>query len=170
MKPCKFRALALLVTASTLLGIGSAYAAVQTVTSTIKFFSDLSFTFVASPNLGYGKAGTAGTYILSTAGVVTGTGVSEGGVPAAGNYLIKGSGTQAINLTSGNPVVSGDSTPSAFTCKYGAAASGTCTQAGLAGPGAAGTTLLIGLTVTAAGASVDGQTDTPKFDLTVVYQ
>jgi hypothetical protein len=166
----KFRSMALLA-AATVFGLGSAYAAVQTVTATIKFFSDITITQNAAPNFGYVKAGKAATYILSTAGAVRGTGIRESGTPAAGSYTISGSGSQTINISSGNFVASGDSTPSAPTCKYGGASPATCTQAGLAAPtGIWGTTLLVGLTVTTAGAATDGQTDTPAFDLTIVYQ
>lgn len=171
MKPCKFRALALLVTASTLLGMGGAYAATQTVTATIKFFSDITITPVTAPNLGYVKALTAATCVLSTAGIVTGC-TSEGGTPAAGSYTIKGSGTALINLSASGYTVSGASTPSLATCKYNgvAVAGADCTGTGLTAPGAGGLPLLIGLTVATTALGADGQTDTPSFTLNVVYQ
>ena len=162
----------LLIAAMIVLGAGAAWAATTTVTATLKFLTDLTVTTNNGPNFGYVKAATVGTYVLSTAGVLTpsGGGVSEGGVPAAGSYTIKGSGTQLINISDGNYVAVGASTPTAGTCKYGGAASGTCNQAGLAAPGAGGTTLLVGLTVTTSAAGADNQTDTPHFDLTIVYQ
>ena len=173
MKFSKFRTVALLACATTLMGAGSAFALTQTVTASIKFLSDLTVTPVASPNFGYVKAGQAGVYALNTAGTLTpsGGGVVEGGTPVVGNYLIKGSASQLINITDGNYVANGASTPSAGRGKYGAGAEVACTgMNGLAAPGAAGTTLLVGLTITTTAAGVDNQTDTPHFDLTIVYQ
>ena len=174
MKPCKSRTLALLVTASALLGLGTAYALpTLTVTSDIKYFSDISFTTALTPDFGYAKAATAGVYALDTAGVLTpsGGGVIEGGTPHAGSYHIIGSGTQGITISAGNPQLNGGhSTPSAFKCKYGVAAETSC-GISVAAPGASpGTALLVGLTVTATAATLDGDHDTPSFDLTVVYQ
>ena len=169
----KFRTMVLVAGASTLFGIGGAYAAVQTVTASIKFLADLSWTQVATPNFGYVKALQAGTYALDTAGVVTpsGGGVLMGGTPVAGNYTIKGSGTQLINVTDSNYVANGASTPSLGRCKYGLGAEVSCTAMnGLAAPTGAGTAMLVGLTVVTTALGADNQLDSPHFDLTVVYQ
>jgi hypothetical protein len=170
VKPGRPRNLVLLIVAMIVLGAGTAWA-VTTVTSTIKFVTDLSVATVASPNLGYVKAGVTGTYALDTTGAVTagGTGVKEGGVPAAGHYTITGSASQAININDGNYVVSGASTPSLARCRYGAGAETSCTNLNVAAPGG-GTALFVGLTVTTSAAGADNQTDSPKFDLTIVYQ
>jgi len=172
MKTQKLRSMVLLAGAVTLFGIGAAHAAVQTVTSSIKFLADIAVSMNITPNFGSVKAGQAGTYVLSTAGTVTasGGGVKEGGSPAAGSYTITGSSSQAINITDGNYVANGASTPSAAKCKYGAGSEVSCTNLNVAAPGAGGTILLVGLTVTTTALGADNQTDHPAFDLTVVYQ
>jgi hypothetical protein len=175
VKPGRPRNLVLLIAAMIVLGAGTAWA-VTTVTAKLTFVTDLTVTTNNGPVFGYVKAATIGTYVLSTGGVVTpsGGGVLEGGTgvnaPAAGSYTIKGSGSQLINISDGNYQANGSSTPSAGTCKYGGAASGSCNQAGLAAPTAVGTTLLVGLQVNTSAGGVDGTTDSPHFDLTVVYQ
>lgn len=172
MKVAELGKIALVAAAFTLFGVGAVYAATTTVTATIKFVSDLTITLVTAPNFGYVQAATAGTYALDTAGVVTpsGGGVLEGGTVAAGNYLIKGSASQAITINTNGYTASGASTPSAARCKYGAGAEVACTGVAGAAPGAAGTTLLVGLTVTTTNAGADGATNTPSFTLSVVYQ
>jgi hypothetical protein len=158
--------------AAALFGISGAYASTQVVTATIKFLTHLAITTVTSPNFGYVEAATAGTYTLNTAGLVTasGVGLKEGGVEAAGHYLIKGSTSQAINISTSGYTVSGASTPSAATCKYGAGVETAC-DGGIAGaaPTAGGTSVLIGLKIVTTG-GVDGTTDTPSFTMAVVYQ
>ena len=169
-KTQKFRTLALVAGVSTLYGLCGAYAAVLPVTSTIKFMSDITFVSTSGPNFGYVKAATVATCVLSTAGVVTGC-TSEGGTPAAGVYTIKGSGTGLINISANGYTLNGTSTPSLATCSYNSVAVGgaNCTGTGLAAPGAAGLPLLVGLTVATTG-GVDGTTDSPTFNLNVVYQ
>ena len=78
-----FRSVALMSCAAVMFGIGGAYAATTTVTASIKFLTDLTITQVNAPNFGNVKALTAATYVLSTAGGVTG-GTTEGGTPQAG--------------------------------------------------------------------------------------
>jgi len=172
MQTKKILMTSVIVVTAALAGVGGAYAATQTVTATIKFLTDLTIAQVTAPNFGYVKAAQVGTYVLDTTGAITpsGGGVVEGGVPAAGNYLIKGSGSQIINISTGGYTVSGASTPSAATCKYGAGAAAACTLVGQAAPTAGGTTLLMGLQIATTAAAIDGQTDTPSLTLTVVYQ
>jgi hypothetical protein len=172
MKMHQLRSMALVSSAAILFGVGAANAAVQTVTSTIKFVTDIAISMNATPNFGAVKALQAGTYVLNTAGTVTasGGGVKEGGTPAAGSYTITGSGSQAITITSGNYANSGASTPSAATCKYGTGSEVACTNVSAAAPTTGGTVLLVGLTVTTNASGADSQIDHPAFDLTVVYQ
>jgi hypothetical protein len=172
MKPSKLRTMALLVSASTLLGIGAAYADVVSVQSSIRFLTHLAFGTISAPNFGDVQAATAGTYVLDTSGGVTATGlgVKEGGTPAAGSYTITGSTHQAFNISAGNYSPNGGtSTPSLATCKYNgvAVAGADCTGTGLTA--GAALPLLVGLTVVTTGAA-DNVTETPKFDLTIVYQ
>jgi hypothetical protein len=173
MKPNKLRTIALLVTASVLLGAGTAYAATQTVTSSIKYLTDLSFATVLSPNFGEVKQGVVGsTYTLSTAGAVTpgSGGAIEGGTANAGDYTIIGSTGSVINITAGSYTKVGGSTPSAAVCKYnGGADVPGCSIVGAAAPGA-GADLKVGLTITSDGLTLDGITDSPTFVLTVLYQ
>ena len=55
-KTHKFRTMALVAGVSSYSASSGAYAAVQTVTASIKFLTDLSFTMVALLNFGYVKA------------------------------------------------------------------------------------------------------------------
>lgn len=172
MRAAELVKVALVASVFTVFGVGAVYAATTTVTATIKFLTDLTITPVTQPNFGYVQAATAGTYTLSaTTGLVTasGVGLTEGGSPAAGNFLIKGSGNQAITVKTSAYVVNGTSTPSNATCKYGAGVETAC-DAGIsvAAPGTSGTTLLLGLKVVTTGAA-DNQTETPSFTLAVTY-
>jgi hypothetical protein len=170
MKPGKFRTVALLATASALLGVAGVASAATVVTASVIFLTDLTVTTNSSPNFGYVKAATAATYVLSTAGAVTG-GTSEGGSPAAGSYTIAGSASQKINISaSGYSANGGTSTPSLATCKYNgvAVAGADCTGAAPTAP-AGGLPLLVGLSITTTGGA-DGTTDHPTFNLNVVYQ
>jgi hypothetical protein len=172
MKPGRPRNLVLLIAAMIVLGAGTAWA-VTTVTATVKFVTDLSVATVTSPSFGYVQAATAGTYTLDTGGIVTASGVGklEGGAPAAGNFTITGSASQPINISaSGYSAAGGTSTPSLATCKYNGVvvAGADCTGVGLTAPGA-GKTLLVGLKIVTTGGA-DGSTDSPTFNLTIVYQ
>jgi hypothetical protein len=154
-----------------LFGAGDiARAANQTVTSTIKFFSDIVITQVTPPNFGYVRAATVATCVLDpVTSAVTGC-ASEGGTPTAGSYTIAGSSTQLINISAGGYTAQGASTPSAASCAYnGGAAVPGCSISGAAAPGA-GKNLKVGLSVATTAAATDGTTNTPSFTLTVVYQ
>lgn len=172
MRAAEIGKITLVAAAFTLFGVGAAYAATTSVTATIKFVSNLTITQNTAPNFGYVQTATAGVYTLNTSGTVTpsGGGVTQGGSPAAGNYTIAGSASQAITISTSGYTASGASTPSAATCKYGAGSEVACTSVAGAAPGAGGTTLLVGLTVTTTNAGTDGTTNTPSFSLTVVYQ
>ena len=178
MKPCKFRALALLVTASALLGAGGAYAATTVVTASIKFLSDVTISALSpQPSFGNVKALTVGTYVLSTAGTVTpsGGGVLEGGSPHAGSTTITASAGNAINIFASGYTngVTDATVPSAATCNYNGAGEVPCGTAGtpmaIAAP-VASATMLVGLTVLTTVTATSGTTDNPSFTLNVVYQ
>ena len=152
----------------------AAYAANTTVTSSIKFLSDLTIGTTNGPNFGDVKAATVGTYVLSTAGIVTasGGGIIEGRTPQAGNYTITVSKGGLINIFANNYLAAGgSSTPKLATCTYkGVAVAGPdCTGTGLAPPGAS-SALVVGLTVTTTAGGLDGVTDHPTFTMNVVYQ
>ena len=143
----------------------------QSVTADISFDTPLSLTPVASIQFGTVKALQAGTYVIDTTGAVTasGGGLWLYGTPAAGNLTVAGSATQTITISTGSYVANGGVTPSAATCKYGAAVAAAC-DAGLsvAAPGAS-TTLLLGVQVVSDNTPTAGTTSTPSFTVTAVY-
>lgn len=151
-----------------------AYAAVQQVTGTIAFDNAITITKNSDINFGIVLANTADSYTITTAGVVSAAGGAThliGGTTAAGNLTIKGSATQTISIQTGGYTAASGVTPSAATCSYGGAAAVACdtAQTGLAAPTAAGTTLLLGLTVAADGTQAAGSTAAPTFNVTVIY-
>lgn len=172
----KIRTIALLSSASILIGIGSAYAATQTVTAHIKFVTDITVTENKYPDFGDVVAGVADTYTLSTAGAVTaaGSGKWEGGTSQAGNYTITASAGTPMEMYVGTYTAGTNGTTAANAiCNYNAAGDAACGTSGspdlIASP-VASATLLIGLDATTLATSTDGQTDNPSFDLHVVYQ
>jgi hypothetical protein len=173
MRNNNLRLAALTFALAGLAGIGSALAANQsdtkTVTATIKFDTPLTLTKVADIDFGTVST-TDDAWTISTAGVVshTGAGVQLYGTTARGNYTVSGSTTQAINITTANLVAGAHTTLSALKGDYGGAGSAAFPINGALHPGAS-TTIFLGATVTTSGA-VSGTTETPTFDLTVIYQ
>lgn len=173
----KIRTIALLAGASTLIGMGSAYAAMQAVTAHIKFVTDITVAETQFPDFGLVKAGVAGaSYVLSTAGGITpgGGGVAEGGVPKAGAYTVTASAGTPMELYADTYTAGTNGTvPTAATCDYNAGGSAACGTVGspqlIAAP-IASATLLVGLTDTDAAGLADGVSDNPSFDLHVLYQ
>lgn len=149
-----------------------AQAATQSVTANVTFDAALTLTKVSDINFGIVKASTAGTYVISTAGVVTpsGGGVVVGGTPAAGNITIAGSTTQTVAISTGSYVANAGVTPSAATCAYNGGASTACDTPLTAqtAPGA-GKTLKLGVTAVSNGTSAAGTTAAPTFTVTVIY-
>lgn len=154
----------------------SAFAVTQSVTANITFEAALTLTKNADINIGAVTALQANTYTIDTAGAISvtgaGTGVSIGGTISAGDITIIGSTTQTISITDGNYSAAAggvSAVTSSATCKYGAAAAVDCTGlAAQAAPGA-GTTLLIGVAVSADGTQAAGSTAAPTFDIIVNY-
>jgi hypothetical protein len=163
--------LALAVAITGLMTAGSAYAATQSVTADIAFDTPLTLTPVANIQFGTVKAAQVGTYVISTAGAVTPSagGVWLYGTPSAGQLTVAGSTTQTITISTGSYVAQGGITPSAATCKYGAASAAAC-DGGLsvAAPGS-GTTLLLGVQAVSDVTPAAGATATPSFTVTAVY-
>ena len=151
----------------------NASAATQVVSSTVNFISPVSITLNTSPNFGNVGYSTTATYILSTAGVVTGSGVGSamysGITPTAGSLKIAGSTTQGITISTGTYTVSNGVTPSAATCQYNGGAIVTTCDAGFNGsaPGL-NSTLLVGLTIATSNTTVAGAA-TPGLTVTVSY-
>jgi hypothetical protein len=175
MKARKSARVALLSAASLLLGATTVYAATATVTSSIRFLTHITITENQAPNFGNVASLTAGTYVLNTADVVTpsGGGIVEGGITKSGDYTVVASTNQGINIYAGGYTASGASTPSAATCKYDTGSAVSCGTSGsplqISSP-LASATLKVGLTVTTTNAGADNQTDSPSFNLNVVYQ
>ncbi len=151
---------------------GGAYAATQSVTANMTFDTALTLTKNADIQFGLLKASTAGTYVISTAGVVTpsGGGVVIGGTPAFGQITITGSTTQTVTISTGSYTAAGGVTLSAATCNYNGAAIANCDTGGtgLAAPGA-GKVLKLGVTAAADGTQAAGATPAPTFVVTVIY-
>ena len=128
-----------------------------TVSANAVFITPLAATVNNNASFGYLKAATGGTYVLSTADVVTASagGVTIGGTPLAASLSITGSGTQLIDvIVTFGAAVSGV-TPSLPRCLYGAGSETACDVAmtGLGAPTSGGTTLLIGMKIVADGVS-----------------
>ncbi len=143
----------------------------QSVTANIAFDTPLSITPVADIEFGTVKALQTGTYVINAAGTVTpsGGGVWLYGTPAAGNVTIIGSTTQGITISTGSYVANNGVTPSAATCKYGAAGAAACDGGqSVVAPGA-GTTVLLGVQVDSDNTPTAGETATPSFTLTAIY-
>ena len=168
MNKILFQALAMIVTVAF-----NASAATQVLSSSVNFITPLSLSVNNAPNFGNVGYSTTATYILSTAGVVTGSGVGSamysGSTPAAGSLKITGSTTQGVTISTGTYTISNGVTPSAATCKYNGGAVVTACDAGFTGtaPGA-NTTLLIGLTIATSSTTVAGSA-TPGLTVTVNY-
>ena len=175
MKPNKLRTIALLVTASTLLGVGTANAVTQSVSANVKFFTAITIDTLVNINFGNVIAGVGGTYAIGTASnTVTPSagGVLEGGVPVVGSIKIHGSAAQTINISAGLEVANNgvSITAASEVCKYGAGADNlSCTMNGAAAPTAAGTVLKLGATIVADGTQADNTTAAPSFTVTVLY-
>jgi len=152
----------------------NAMAVTQSVTANIAFENAVTLTKNFDINFGFVTALSASTYKIDTAGAVTttaGTGVWLGGTKVVGNILIQGSATQTIDIIANNYAANNLVTPSLARCKYGAAAEASCNTAmvGLAAPGGAGTTLLIGISAAADGSQAAGTAAAPTFDIVVTY-
>jgi hypothetical protein len=151
---------------------GAAYAATQSVTANATFDAVLSLTKNADINFGLLKAGTGGTYIINTAGVITPSagGVVVGGTPAFGQITVTGSTTQTVAISTGSYVADAGVTPSLATCNYNNADIANCDTGGtsLAAPGA-GKVLKLGVKIVADGTQTAGSTAAPTFVVTVIY-
>jgi hypothetical protein len=147
-----------------------AWSATQSVTANIRFDTPLTLNKTADIDFGSVQAGVADTYTISPTGATShsGSGAYLFGSPHAASITVSGSSTQTLNISAGSYTASTHVTPSNATCKYGAAAAGSCTIPAAAAPGA-GTTLLVGVDAAATAATTAGTTEAPTFTLTIVY-
>lgn len=168
-----FRTVMLALSTATIVGAGAAFAATSTFTTTAKFASPLTLTQVKAPNFGVLKADTMATYVLSTAGAVTTSGLGSvvSSVGAQNGQLsIAGSSTQTIDISAGNYIDDQGVHPSNAVCAYnGGAPVANCAISGGAAPSSGGKNLLVGLTIDTDGTQADASTASPSFDVTVVY-
>lgn len=152
---------------------GIAYAATQSVTANATFDSALTLTKNADINFGLLKSGTAGTYVMSTAGVITpsGGGVVVGGTPVVGQITITGSATQTVAISTGTYTPNNGVTPSAATCEYNGTPIANCDTGGtgLAAPSGVGKALKLGVQIAVDGSQAANSTAAPTFVVTVVY-
>lgn len=160
---------AAVVATAVIVSSGVALAATQNFLANVKFATPLTLTKVKDLNFGIVKANAAGSYVLSTAGIVTasGGGAVVGGVQQAGQLTVTGSSTQTLNISTDGLTPDNGVTPSAPTCKYDASVEAPCNLTNQVAPGA-GKTLLLGLTI-AAPALPDNATAAPSFNVNVVY-
>ena len=161
---------ALSVAAIALVIVPDAWSATQSVTANIRFDTPLSLNKTADIDFASVQAGVADTYTISPTGVTShsGAGAYLFGSPHAASITVAGSATQTLSISAGSFVASAHVTPANATCKYGAAAAGSCTIPAAAAPGA-GTTLLVGVDATATAATTAGTAEAPTFVMTVVY-
>ena len=157
------------VAAIALMTVPSAWSASSVVNAHIAFDTPLSVSTVSDINFGTVQAGlgTSATYTISPTGATSNTaGAFLFGSPLPGQVTIAGSTSQAVQI---NTVL----TPSAHvtlanaTCKYGAAAAGSCAISNAAAPGAA-TTMYVGVDATVAPGTPPGS-ETPTITITVTY-
>ena len=152
----------------------NAYSATLPLNTNVTFIEPLTVTNITEASFGNLSAGVGATvYQLDTSGNVTtvsGPGSYVAGTTSAASFTITGSPTQTINISSGNYIASGGVTPSAATCKYGSLAAIACgTLDNAAGPGGGGTTIYVGLTISADANQIGGAIATPSFTMTISY-
>jgi uncharacterized protein DUF4402 len=149
-----------------------AWSATQSVTANIRFDTPLSLNKTADIDFKTVTAGQANTYTISPAGATSVSGAGSGaflfGTPNAASITVSGSTTQTLNISVGGYTANNGVTPANATCKYGAAAAGSCTIPAAASPGA-GTVLLVGADAAVNGTQAAGTTAAPTFTLTIVY-
>jgi hypothetical protein len=144
--------------------------------ASIGFDTPLSIDTIVGINFGVVKAATAGTYTISTLGVVTPTlgGVVLGGHPVAGSMLIHGATNDTITISTGSYVAGGVGngvTLSAATCSYNGGAETAC-DAGITlqtAPTSIGKSLKLGVKAVVNASQTAGTIATPSFTVTVSY-
>ncbi|MDX9690321.1 MAG: DUF4402 domain-containing protein [Proteobacteria bacterium] len=146
-------------------------AATNSVVAHMVFSDALQIVNVTPINFGTLLAGSAGTYVLSSSGAVTGTDQDAvlGGTTGAGSMTISGSSTQTISISTQNYQPDGGVTPSLATCSYDGGSEVPCALAGQAPP-SSGKLLLVGVTVNVDGTQAIGAVAEPSFDVVVSYQ
>jgi hypothetical protein len=147
-----------------------AWSATQSVTANIRFDTPLNINKTQDIDFKSVTAGVSDTYTISPTGTTShsGSGAFLFGTPQAASITISGSTSQTLNISVGSYTANNGVTPSNATCKYGAAAAGSCTIPAAAAP-AGGTTLLVGADVAVDGTQAAGSTAAPTFVLTIVY-
>jgi hypothetical protein len=147
------------------------YAASQYVGVHMLFANALNITNVAPISFGTLLAGHAGTFVLSSQGVVTGTDQNAilGGATAAGSMTISGSPTQSISISAANYSSDNGVTPSEATCSYDGGSESLCDLEGLVPP-SSGKVLLLGVKIDVDGSQAIGTSAEPSFDVVVNYQ
>jgi hypothetical protein len=158
------------VAAIALVMVPNAWSATQSVTANIRFDTPLNLNKTQDIDFKSVTAGVADVYTISPTGTTShsGSGAFLFGVPQAASITVSGSTTQTMTIAASGYTASNGVTPSNATCKYGAAAAGSCAIGAAAAPGG-GTTLLVGADVSADGSQTAGTTATPSFTLTFTY-
>ena len=145
---------------------------IAAVTS-IRFVAPIAFTTAVNPSLGTFDTGIGSrSFVLGTDGTISGTDAAAyTGGANAGSIVIQGSESQNIDIIAQNLVADGGVNIAAVNCDYGGAGSTDCLTgiASAAAPTTAGTTLLLGLSVTTTIAHSDTINATPAFDIIVSY-
>lgn len=147
------------------------YAASQSVGVHMVFANALNITNVTPISFGTLLAGYAGTFVLSSQGVMTGTDQNAilGGAAAAGSMTISGSPTQSISISAGNYSSDNGVTPSEATCSYDGGSESLCNLEGQLPP-STGKVLLLGVKIDVDGSQSIGASAEPSFDVVVNYQ
>ncbi|MEZ0223634.1 MAG: DUF4402 domain-containing protein [Alphaproteobacteria bacterium] len=152
--------------------VPDAWSATQSVTANIRFDTPLNLNKTADIDFKSVTAGQANTYTISPTGTTSVSGGGSGaflfGTPNAASITISGSTTQTLNISAAGYTANNGVTPANATCKYGAAAAGSCTIPAGAAPGAS-TVLLVGADAVVDGTQAGGTTAAPTFTLTIVY-
>jgi hypothetical protein len=153
-----------------LMVVPDAWSATQSVTANMRFDTPLNINKKADIDFKSVTAGVADTYTISPTGTTShsGSGAFLFGTPNAASITLGGSTTQTLNISAGSYTANAGVTPANATCKYGAAAAGSCTIPAAAAPGAS-TTLLVGVDAVVDGTQAANSTAAPTFTLTIVY-
>jgi hypothetical protein len=145
----------------------------QSITASIRFIAPVTLAAVVDPSLGDYAAGAMGrNFVLGTDGSISGTDAAAyvGGA-SVGSIKIQGSEFQNIDIVARNLLADGGVSITRVSCDYGGTGSTDCVSgiASAAPPTHAGTTLLLGLSVTTTAAHSDGSSAAPTFDIIISY-
>lgn len=148
-----------------------AWAVTRSMQANVAFVMPLNLEVVSEPQFGKVQMAEAATYVLDTAGHVSGNNANATQAGAvAGKISLAGAEDQTVGIRVGNYRADNGIMPAGARCSYGAALAVSCNDTSLASAPAAGagTLLAVGLEITTIPGQAVGMA-APGFDLIVVY-